>query len=209
MKKTLAMTFAAAMLFAAPAFAQIECAVDNANDTVIYRSYKNAVHLGYTATVDFMKTVAKDDDSAYRLQIKYQGYKYHQKALGEKAEIIIDGTSYPVEKITGNIKYTNNPDEHVAIADYAVPEELAEKIGKFEEKVEFRFQMKGKDDAVEDVPMRELEEIRLITQLKYADYDDVVSGKLVPVDPSKPKRELTFREKLIKKYGEDPTARKE
>lgn len=209
MKKTLAMTFAAAMLIAAPAFAQIECAVDNANNAVIYRSYKNALHMGYSATVDFMKTVQKNDDSSYRLQVKYQGYNYHQKRLGDTAQVIIDGTAYSVEKIIGNIKFTNNPDEHVAIADYSVPEELAEKIGKFEENLQFKFQMTGKEDVAEDVPMRELEEIRLITQLKYADYDDVVTKKLVPVDPSKPKPELTFRQKLIKKYGEDPTARKE
>lgn len=208
MKKTFVMVFTAAMLLAAPAFAKIECAVDNANNTVIYRSYKNAVHWGYTATVDFMKTVAKDDSSTYRLQIKYNGVNYHQKALGDKAEVIIDGVPYQVEKIVGGFKYTNSPDEHVTMADYLVPDELAEKMGKFENNLQFKFQMKGKEDVPEEVPMKELEEIRLITQLKYTDYDAVVSGKLEPIDPSKPRPEPTFRQKLIKKYGEDPTATK-
>ena len=202
MKKTLAMALAATMLFAAPAFAKIECAVDNAQNAVIYRAYKNVMHWRHTSTLDFMKTVRSDNTSFYHVQIKYQGLGFHKRIIENQAEIIIDGVTYPIEKIVAAPTYTIRPAKHVAVADFLVPPEVADKIANFKNQLWFQFHMKDKEQGPEKLPVEELEEIRLITKLTYDDFDAVESGKLKPIDPNAPKPVLTFKERLKLKMQE-------
>jgi hypothetical protein len=203
MKKSLIIAATLTMLFSLPAFAKIECAVDNAHNAVIYRSYKNIMHWRHTSTFDFMKTVYENNDSFCHVQIKYQGIGFHKRIIENNAEIIIDGVSYPIQKIVTAPSYTIKPAKHVAIADFLVPKEVVDKITSFKDQLWFQFYMRDKDQGPIKLPIEELEEIRLISTLKYEDFDAVESGELKPVDPNAPKPKLSFSERLKLKMQEE------
>lgn len=203
MKKTLIMALTATVLFAVPAFAKIECAVDNAQNAVIYRAYKNVMHWRHSSTIDFMKTVRDDGSSFCHVQIKYQGIGFHKRIIENKADVIVDGVTYTIEKIVTAPTYTIRPAKHMAVADFLIPPEVVSKITNFKDQLWFQFYMKDKEQGPEKLPAEELEEIRLITKLTYEDFDAVESGKLKPIDPNAPKPELTFKERLKQKLAEE------
>lgn len=205
MKKTLAMALAATMLFCAPAFAKIECAVDNNQNAVIYRSYKKITHWMHVSNIDFMKTVYADEKSFCHVQIMYQGIGWHKRIIENKAEVIIDGVTYPIEKIVAAPTFTVKPAKNVAYADFLIPPELAEKIKNFKTQLWFQFYVKDKEQGPMKLPAEELEEIRLITQLKYTDFEAVESGELKPVDPDAPKPQPSFKERINKIMNEGKT----
>lgn len=203
MKKTLAMALAATMLFCAPAFAKIECAVDNNQNAVIYRSYKKIMHWMHVSNIDFMKTVYADENSFCHVQIMYQGPGWHKRIIDNKAEVIIDGVTYPIEKIVAAQTFTVKPAKNVAYADFLIPPEVVEKIKTFKDQLWFQFYIKDKEQGPMKLPAEELEEIRLITQLKYTDFEAVESGELKPIDPNEPKPEPSFKERIAKIMAED------
>lgn len=202
MKKTLALALAATMLFAVPAFAKIECAVDNNQNAIIYRSYKKIMHWQHVSNIDFMKTVYSDENSFCHVQIMYQGPNWHKRIIGSKAEIIIDGETFPIEKIVAAPTFTVKPAKHVAYADFLIPPELVTKITNFKNQLWFQFYVKDKEQGPMKLPVEELEEIRLITKLKYTDFEAVEAGKLKPVDPNAPKPVIPFSQRLKAKMAE-------
>lgn len=205
MKKTLAMALAATMLFCAPAFAKIECAVDNNQNAVIYRSYKKIIHWRHNSNIDFMKTVYQDESCFYHVQIMYGGIGWHKRIIENKAEIIIDGVTYPIEKVVAAPTFTIKPAKNIAVADFLIPPELIPKIANFKNQLWFQFYVKDKEQGPMKLPAEELEEIRLITQLKYTDFDAVESGELKPVDPDAPKPQPSFKERINKIMNEGKT----
>ena len=205
MKKTLAMALAATMLFCAPAFAKIECAVDNNQNAVIYRSYKKIMHWMHVSNIDFMKTVYADENSFCHVQIMYQGIGWHKRIIEDRAEVIIDGEAYPIKKIVAAPTFTIKPAKNIAVADFLIPPELVEKIKNFKSQLWFQFYVKDKEQGPMKLPAEELEEIRLITQLKYTDFEAVESGELKPVDPNAPKPQPSFKERINKIINEGKT----
>lgn len=205
MKKTLAMALAATMLFCAPAFAKIECAVDNNQNAVIYRSYKKIMHWMHVSNIDFMKTVYADENSFCHVQIMYQGIGWHKRIIEDRAEVIIDGEAYPIKKIVAAPTFTIKPAKNIAVADFLIPPELVEKIKNFKSQLWFQFYVKDKEQGPMKLPAEELEEIRLITQLKYTDFEAVESGELKPVDPNAPKPQPSFKERINKIMNEGKT----
>lgn len=205
MKKTLAMALAATMLFCAPAFAKIECAVDNNQNAVVYRSYKKIMHWMHVSNIDFMKTVYADENSFCHVQIMYQGIGWHKRIIEDRAEVIIDGEAYPIKKIVAAPTFTIKPAKNIAVADFLIPPELVEKIKNFKSQLWFQFYVKDKEQGPMKLPAEELEEIRLITQLKYTDFEAVESGKLKPVDPNAPKPQPSFKERINKIMNEGKT----
>lgn len=205
MKKTLAMALAATMLFCAPAFAKIECAVDNNQNAVVYRSYKKIMHWMHVSNIDFMKTVYADENSFCHVQIMYQGIGWHKRIIEDRAEVIIDGEAYPIKKIVAAPTFTIKPAKNIAVADFLIPPELVEKIKNFKSQLWFQFYVKDKEQGPMKLPAEELEEIRLITQLKYTDFEAVESGELKPVDPNAPKPQPSFKERINKIMNEGKT----
>ncbi len=196
MIKILSIVFAISIFFTVPAFARVICSIDNTQNAVMYRSYKKIMHFNNNDIIDFMKIVREDNTSSCYVQITYQGWGVNKRLISNTAEIIIDGTAYPIEKIVINNLHPVKPIKGMVKAEFLVPEDVQKKIIDFKKQLWFQFYANDKVLSPMKLPAEELEEIRLISKLKYEDFNAVSSGQLKPIDPNEPKPELSFSQRL-------------
>lgn len=194
--KIITIVLAISIFFTAPVFARVICSIDNTQNAVMYRSYKKIMHFNNNDIIDFMKIIREDNTSSCHVQITYQGWGVNKRLISNTAEVIIDGTAYPIEKVVANNLHPVKPIKGTTSAEFLVPEDVLERIADFKNQLWFQFYANDKILSPMKLPGKELEEIRFISKLKYEDFQAVSSGQLRPIDPNAPKQELSFSERL-------------
>lgn len=174
MKRALLISLAFTMLFSLPAFAKIHCEVDNLQDTISYKAIKKVMYINSVSTIDFIKTIHPDETNNYYVLVKFSNMR--KKILENKAEIIIDGYSYPIKKATPNF-YIEQPTS-MTVGYFKVTPEAIAAIQLFKNDMEFKFYIRGSEPKTLSFGDKENKEIQLITTLNYADFEKVNNGEI-------------------------------
>ena len=202
MKRILTIALASMMMFSATAFASIHRSIDNYQCASIYHTSKKVDYFSYSTILDITKTARQDNNNLFVLRVTYSGPGMHKAVINNDAAVIIDGMSYPVERLVHESSYSTKIQRGRTFADFIVSPEVCDKISKFNKYCWFQFSRQGKKPNVIKMSPYEQEEVRLIAKLRYEDFEALESGKLKPIDPDAPKPVLTFKERLKLKMQE-------
>lgn len=172
MKKTLALALALVTLVSTNAFAKIHCSVDNLRDEITYKANKKIMYFNSVTTIDFIKIVKSDEQANAYVLVNFHGMR--KKILENRAELIVDGVVYPMKKSIPTFYVFQDPG--VTVGNFKVPTEALPAIASFKDKIAFQFYIKGKEPKELTMGKKENEEIRLITSLKYTDFEAVDKG---------------------------------
>lgn len=178
MIKEIVFSFIIALSISNFAQASINHVIDGSQNAAIYQTSKKTVYFNRVSVLNIAKTARPNGNDTMVLQIMYQGIGVAKAPVDNTAKVIIDGVYYPIQKIIKTNEYVIKPVQNKTFADFSVPSELMDKIANYKHYCWFEFNRVGKKPNVIKMSEKEQEEVRLISKLTYADYNDFIAGRI-------------------------------
>lgn len=166
--------------FGFAAHAEVGCMYDSQHDVVVYNTSKRATSLTNIATLDFYKTVTNANESYYHATVRLTGI--NEKTKSEPfAMLIVDNKMYKVFPTPfKKFDITNGRETYMLVLDYEIPADLIAKASAYKSQIGLQIFVDGEKSRILTLGAEGNKELKLISKLKYADYDAVKSGKIVP-----------------------------
>lgn len=182
MIKEIIFSFIFALSISSFAQANINHVIDGSQNAAIYQTSKKTVYFNRVSTLDIAKTARPDGNDTMVLRIMYQGIGVAKAPVDNTAHVIIDGEYYHIQKIIKTNEYVIKPVRNKTFADFLIPSDLMDKIANHKQYCWFEFTRVGKKPNVIKMSDKEQEEVRLISKLTYADYNDFSTGLIKPTN---------------------------
>ncbi|MBQ0068052.1 MAG: hypothetical protein KBS60_07745 [Phascolarctobacterium sp.] len=176
--KKIAVMATVLMAVAVSAFAKVETVYDFQHDAVIYNTSKKSTGIDAITTLDFYKTVTKANAAYYHVVARIYGVTKDFKPTG-KALLVVDNEMLDLQAVPFNhYAMSNDFDPKMTMLDYALPENLVSKLRNHQSQIGLQVFFDGEKPRILTLDKKGNEELRLITNLKFADYEGVKKGTI-------------------------------
>lgn len=172
--------FAAAALLAvsASAFAKVETVLDTQHSAVIYNTSKKSTGVDAVTTLDFYKVVTKAEEGYYHVVARIYGVAKTYVPTG-KALLVVDNEMMPVAAVPFNrYAMSNDFGSNMSMLDFALSESMVSKLRNHKSSLGLQVFFEGEKPKILTLDKKGNEELRLMTNLRYADYEGVKNGTI-------------------------------
>ena len=163
-----------------PVQARYKCEVNSATNEVVYSATKMKDNFSKADMIEFGKSVKKDNIANYYVVPAFMGKSLGSFFLSDEGKIIIDGLTYSIFKDTTASHIRMRPDKSTLLAEYCVPNDIADKIKTSKGKIVFLFTIEGRDEKVLDFGLKTSDEIRFVANRNFEDFRAGAKKQLVP-----------------------------
>lgn len=181
MKKALLTALAASFFCSLPAMAKINCYEDKDINALMYSADRKITYFDHYATLDLVKTICQDNSEKYRVIVRLVGLDYEKKFLENKADLLIDETSYSLKKIEFHNPYGVKPISNEVSAEFDIPVEVAAKLADFTKVLAVTIYPQYEKPRSFTFGKEEDAEIRMISKLGRKEFTAVQNGVLKPI----------------------------
>ena len=178
MKKVAFLT-AALLAVSVSAFAKVGAVYDFQHDAVIYNTSKKSTGIDAVTMLDFYKTVTKDNKGYYHAVARIYGVAKDFKPTG-RALLVVDNEMLELTAVPFNAySMTNDFDPKMTLLDYVLPENYVDKLRNHKSQIGVQvFFSSGEKPKILTLDKKGNEELRLITNLRYGDFEGVKNGTI-------------------------------
>ncbi len=170
------------------AYAGIHRSIDNTSDAYIYAISKRIMRMNSVDRLEFTKTARQDHQDFFIINIKFHGPGRDKLFAQNQGYVVIDEIEYPISKYISPVPVPGQKRvKGLCEANYIVPQEVQDKIAAFTNGCYFKFGLQNKDIVAYKLSQKEQEELRLIANLRFEDYEKLESGEIKPREISENK----------------------